>query len=274
MDFNDIIYDKSDRIATVTFNRPEKMNAWTGKMGLEMRHAMLDADRDDNIGAIIVTGAGRAYCAGADMGGLSEISQGRATAGGAAAAPQEDLPKAARPDYRTPYSWMMALKKPVIGAINGACVGMGFTICLYQDIRIASDKARMGLIFTQRGLAIEHGSSWMLPRIIGATRAMELAVTGRLVDAQEALAIGLVNRVVAHDKLMETAREVAGHIASKCSPLGVAQAKRLIWEHLFTDLGTAVKDDDAAMQMMTRSEDFAEGVKAFIEKRAPQFKGR
>jgi enoyl-CoA hydratase/carnithine racemase len=274
MDFSDIIYDKSDRIATVTFNRPEKMNAWTGKMGLEMRQAMLDADRDDNIGAIIVTGAGRAYCAGADMGGLSEISQGRATAGGATAAPQEDLPKAARPDYRTPYSWMMALKKPVIGAINGACVGMGFTICLYQDIRIASDKARMGLIFTQRGLAIEHGSSWMLPRIIGATRAMEMAVTGRLVEAQEALAIGLVNRVVPHDKLMETAREVAGHIASKCSPLGVAQAKRLIWEHLFTDLGTAVKDDDAAMQMMTRSEDFAEGVKAFIEKRSPQFKGR
>jgi enoyl-CoA hydratase/carnithine racemase len=101
-----------------------------------------------------------------------------------------------------------------------------------------------------------------------------MAVTGRLVEAQEALAIGLVNRVVPHDKLMETAREVAGHIASKCSPLGVAQAKRLIWEHLFTDLGTAVKDDDAAMQMMTRSEDFAEGVKAFIEKRSPQFKGR
>ncbi|HVN26929.1 MAG TPA: enoyl-CoA hydratase-related protein [Candidatus Binataceae bacterium] len=274
MNFSDILYDKSDRIATVTFNRPEKMNAWTTKMGLEMRTAMLDADRDDNVGAIIVTGAGRAYCAGADMGGLSEISQGRATAGGATAAPQEDLPEGARADYRTPYSWMMALKKPVIGAINGACVGMGFTICLYQDIRIASDKARMGLIFTQRGLAIEHGSSWMLPRIIGATRAMEMAVTGRLVDAQEAHAIGLVNRVVPQDKLMETAREVAGHIAKNCSPLGVSHAKRLIWEHLFTDLATAVRDDDASMQAMTRSEDFKEGVKAFIEKRPPQFKGR
>jgi enoyl-CoA hydratase/carnithine racemase len=274
MDFSDITYAKADRIATVTFNRPEKMNAWTAKMGAEMRHAMLDADRDDNIGAIIVTGAGRAYCAGADMAGLSEISQGRATAGAAVAAPQDDFAHDARPDYRTPYSWMMALKKPVIGAINGACVGMGFTICLYQDIRIASDKARMGLIFTQRGLAIEHGSSWMLPRIIGATRAMELAVTGRLVEAQEALAIGLVNRVVPHDKLIETAREVAGHIASKCSPLGVAQAKQMIWGHLFTDLATAIKDDDASMRMMTKSEDFAEGVKAFIEKRSPRFKGK
>jgi enoyl-CoA hydratase/carnithine racemase len=274
MDFTDIIYEKADRIATVTMNRPEKMNAWTGKMGAEMRQAMLDADRDDNLGAIILTGAGRAYCAGADMSGLSEISQGRASAGAAVAAPQDGLGKDARPDYRTPYSWMLALKKPVIGAINGACVGLGFTFSLYQDIRIASDKARMGLIFTQRGLAIEHGSSWMLPRIIGVTRAVELAVTGRLVDAQEALAIGLVNRVVPHDKLMETAREVAGHIASKCSPLGVAQAKKMIWDHLFTDLATAIKEDDASMQMMTKSEDFAEGVKAFIEKRAPRFKGK
>jgi enoyl-CoA hydratase/carnithine racemase len=274
MNFTDILYDKSERIATVTMNRPDKMNAWTGRMGLEMRQAMLDADRDDNVGAIIVTGAGRAYCAGADMGGLSEISQGRASAGTAFQAPKDDLPAGTRPDYRTQYSWIMALKKPVIGAINGACVGMGFTLSLYQDIRIASDKARMGLIFTQRGLAIEHGSSWMLPRIIGATRAMELAVTGRLVDAQEALAIGLVNRVVPHDKLMETAREVASQIANKCSPLGVAQAKKMVWEHLFTDLGTAIKENDAAVQIMTKSEDFKEGVKAFIEKRSPRFTGK
>ncbi len=274
MDFSDIIYEKADRIATVTMNRPDKMNAWTPKMGAEMRQTMLDADRDDNVGAIILTGAGRAYCAGADMSGLSEISQGRASAGAAVAAPDDDLAKDARPDYRTPYSWMLSLRKPVIGAINGACVGLGFTYSLYQDIRIASDKARMGLIFTQRGLAIEHGSSWMLPRIIGVTRAVELAVTGRLVDAQEALAIGLVNRVVSHDKLMETAREVASHIASKCSPLGVSQAKKMIWGHLFTDLATAIKEDDASMQMMTKSEDFAEGVKAFIEKRSPRFKGR
>jgi len=272
MDFAEIIYDKKDRVATVTMNRPEKMNAWTPKMGAEMRTAMLDAERDPSIGAIIVTGAGRAYCAGADMSALSNIAAGHAGAR-TAEAPDEWL-AAQRADYRTSYSWPLALNTPVIGAINGACVGLGFTTCLYQDIRIASENARMGLIFTQRGLAIEHGSSWMLPRIIGLARATELAITGRLVDANEALEMGLVNRVVPQDKLMATAHEIASGIASKCSPLGVAQAKKMIYQHLFTDLATAVRDDDASMETMTRSEDFKEGVKAFVEKRAPKFTGK
>jgi enoyl-CoA hydratase/carnithine racemase len=274
MNFNEIIYDKSDRIATVTFNRPDKLNAWTPKMGAETRTAMTDADRDPDIGAIIVTGAGRAYCAGADMGNLSEISQGRASAGGGAGGRDEEWLKDTRADYRNQYAYLLALKKPVIGAINGACVGLGFTTCLYQDIRIASENARLGLIFVQRGLAIEHGSSWMLSRIVGVARAVELAVTGRLVDANEALTMGLVHRVVPQAKLMETAREVAGQIAHKCSPLGVSEAKRLVYRHLFTDLDTAIRDDDESMQMMTRSDDFREGVKAFVEKRPARFSGR
>jgi enoyl-CoA hydratase/carnithine racemase len=272
MDFAEIIYEKKDRIATITMNRPAKLNAWTPKMGAEMRTAMLDAERDPAVGAIIVTGAGRAYCAGADMGGLSDVAAGTASARGAVV--QDEWPNAQRADYQTSYSWPLALNTPVIGAINGACVGLGFTTCLYQDIRIASDSARMGLIFTQRGLAIEHGSSWMLPRIVGLARAMELAVTGRLVDANEALDMGLVSRVVPNDKLMATAREIASGIANKCSPLGVSQAKKMIYQHLFTDLATAVRDDDESMVMMTHSEDFKEGVKAFLEKRAPKFAGK
>ena len=277
MNFAEIIYDKSDRIATVTFNRPEKMNAWTPTMGAETRTALLDADRDPTIGAIMVTGAGRAYCAGADMGGLSEISSGRASATGASSGPspdQEEWLRAQRPDYRNQYAYVLGLSKPVIGAINGACVGLGFTTCLYQDIRIASENARMGLIFVQRGLAIEHGSSWMLSRIVGVARAVELAVTGRLVDADEALRIGLVHRVVPQARLIETAREVAGHIANNCSPLGVSEAKKLVWRHLFTDLATAIREDDESMTMMTRSEDFKEGVRAFIEKRPAKYHGR
>ncbi len=275
MEFKEIIYEKSDRIATVTFNRPAKLNSWTGTMGVETRTALMDAERDPGVRAIIMTGAGRAYCSGADMGSLSEISQGRGSAtGGNAAAAQDGWLKMLRADYRNQYAYLLGMSKPVIGAINGPCVGLGFTTCLYQDIRIASETARMGLIFVQRGLAIEHGSSWMLPRIVGLARAVEMAMTGRLVDAQEALAIGLVNRVVAADKLMPTAREVASHIAEKCGPLGVADAKRLIYQHLFTDLATAVADDDASMTRMTQSDDFKEGVKAFIEKRPARYQGR
>jgi enoyl-CoA hydratase/carnithine racemase len=246
-------------------------------MGAETRTALLDADRDPTIGAIIVTGAGRAYCAGADMGGLSEISSGRASATGGGSGPspeQEEWLRAQRPDYRNQYAYVLGLSKPVIGAINGACVGLGFTTCLYQDIRIASENARMGLIFVQRGLAIEHGSSWMLSRIVGVARAVELAVTGRLVEADEALRIGLVHQVVPRARLIETAREVAGHIANKCSPLGVSEAKKLVWRHLFTDLATAIREDDESMTMMTRSEDFKEGVRAFIEKRDAKYHGR
>jgi len=272
MNFAEIIYEKSDRVATVTLNRPDKLNAWTPKMGAEMRAAILDAERDRDIGAIILTGAGRAYCAGADMGTLGEISAGRASAGQSAI--EDEWSRQVRADYRTSYSWPLGLSTPVIGAINGACVGLGFTTCLYYDIRIASDRARMGLLLTQRGLGIEHGASWMLPRIVGLGRAVELALTGRLVDASEALQIGLVHRVVPHEKLMDAAREVAGQITRDCSPLGVAQAKKLIYQHLFTDLATGIREDDESMQMMTRSGDFKEGIAAFVGKRAPKYMGR
>src|SRR5260370_35721796 len=253
MNFAEIIYEKKDRVATVTMNRPEKMNACTPKMGAEMRKAMMDPERGLECGAIIAPGAGRAYCAGADMGALSNIAAGNASASSRTAEEPDPWLSQQRADYRTSYSWLLALDTPVIGAINGACVGLGFATCLYQDSRIASDNARLGLIFTQRGLAIEHGSSWMLPRIVGLANAVELAITGRLVDANEALEMGLVNRVVPQDKLMATAREIASSIANKCSPLGVAQAKKMIYQHVFTDLATGVRDDDASMEMMTRS---------------------
>ena len=276
MDFAEIIYEKKDRIATVTMNRPERLNAWTPKMGAELKAAMVDADRDADIRAIIVTGAGRAYCAGAEMSNLSSVAQGNTRATQAVDMPASDdgWLTEHRADYRGQFSWVMALGKPVIAAINGACVGLGLTSSLYYDIRIASERARLGLIFPQRGLAIEHGSSWMLPRIVGLAHAMELAVTGRLVEAKEALEMGLVTRVVAPEQLIPAAREIAGEIASKCSPLGVAQARRLVYRHLFTDLATAIKEDDETMVRMLGSEDFKEGVKAFLEKRPPRWPGR
>jgi enoyl-CoA hydratase/carnithine racemase len=233
---------------------------------------MSDADADPNIGAIIVTGAGRAYCAGADLGGLNRLAEGseRIAGLGRAAPGTENL----NANYQGRFSWMLSLSKPVIAAINGPAVGMGFANALYTDIRIASDQARMGLIFVRRGLAIEFGSSWMLPRLVGIANAIDLAVTGRLVDAQEALRMGLVSRVVPHNDLMPAVRALATEIATQCSPLGIAHAKRHVYNHLFTDLATALKDEDESVGVMTKSQDFKEGVKSFLEKRAPRFTGK
>jgi enoyl-CoA hydratase/carnithine racemase len=270
VDFSQIIYEKSDRVATITLNRPRQLNAFTPTMGTEIRKALRDADGDDGIGAVIVTGAGRAYCAGADMAELASRVGTEGEPEPPVGAPREDL----RPDFRGTFSYMMALRKPIIGAYNGACVGIGFTSSLYFDMRIAAESARIGLIFVQRGLAIEHGASWMLPRLVGPAKAMELAVTGRLITGREALEIGLVNYVVPDDQLMAKAREIAGHIAHNCAPLGVAEAKRSIYEHLFTDLATAMRNDDELMRRMWKTEDFKEGITAFREKRPPRFTGK
>ena len=177
MAYKDLLYDKSERVATITFNRPDRMNAWTRRMDGELREAMLDANNDPGVGAVIVTGAGRAYCAGADLGGLSKIADGSESVDdGRPRSTEGEFAEKLGPNYRGRFSWLLALHKPVIAAINGACVGMGFTHSLYFDIRIASERARMGLIFVRRGLAIEHGSSWMLPRIVGVANAVDLAV--------------------------------------------------------------------------------------------------
>jgi enoyl-CoA hydratase/carnithine racemase len=267
MEFKDTTYQKADRIATITYNRPEKMNAWTPRMFDELRAAIQDADDDFDIGAIIITGAGRSYCAGADMGSLNRMAEAGGPSRGDGQAQSADADDMGR------FSFMLGVKKPIIGAINGPAVGMGFANALYCDLRIASDRARMGLIFTRRGLAIEFGSSWLLPRIIGVANAVDLAITGRLIDAQEALRMGLVNRVVAHDELMPTVHALASEIATQCSPLGISYAKRFVYQHLYTDLATALRDESESAGVMLRSQDFKEGVKAFLEKRAPKFTG-
>jgi enoyl-CoA hydratase/carnithine racemase len=269
MDFKDTTYQKADRIATITYNRPEKMNAWTPRMFDELRQAIDDAENDFDIGAIILTGAGRAYCSGADMGGLNRLAQAAdQPAGQSDSAPQIDTDGMGR------FAFMLSLKKPVVAAINGPAVGMGFANALYSDIRIAAESARMGLIFPRRGLAIEFGSSWLLPRIVGLANAVDLALTGRLIDAREALRMGLVSRVVTDSELMPAARALATDLATQCSPLGISYVKRFLYQHLYTDLATALRDEGESASVMLRSQDFKEGVKAFLEKRTPKFTGK
>ena len=276
MEYQDILYDVSEAIATITLNRPQRLNAWTLRMGAEVRHASLCAERDPSVRVIIVTGAGRGYCAGADM----QMLQGlRGADGGLAAVelpPMEDLesePGSPRA-FSGEYSYPMGLSKPVIGAINGVAAGLGLSYALFYDVRIASDRARFSAVFAHRGLVAEHGTAWLLPRLIGTANACDLLFSGRMLDAEEALRIGLVSRVVPHAALMRSVRAWAADLVARCSPRSLRIMKRQIYQGYFTDLDTALVVADREMVASFGCEDFAEGVASFVQKRPPRFSGR
>jgi len=275
MPYEQILYELEDAIATITLNRPARLNAWTPHMGRELYHAFQTAGADDRVRVVVVTGAGRGFCAGADMDNLRGIQSG--AAGDASSEPS--LPPGApiaatHPALATAYAYPLGIPKPVIGAINGPVAGLGFTYMLYYDMRIASDRARFGTAFARRGLIAEHGSSWMLPRLVGMANACDLFFSGRMIEASEALAMRLVNRVVPHDALLATVREIALELATRSSPRSIAVMKRLLYGHQFTDLATATAEADAEMVASFPTEDFREGVASVLEKRPPRFTGR
>jgi enoyl-CoA hydratase/carnithine racemase len=275
MHFDEIIYEVSGWIATITLNRPEKLNAWTLKMEAEYRRAMADAEKREDVRAILVTGAGRGFCAGADMSLLNSVLGGELDT--SAIEQQPPLPGGngnAPDDFRKQYSFPPAIGKPIIAVINGHAVGLGLVHALYCDFRFAGDQAKFGTAFAQRGLIAEYGIAWLLPRIVGIENAMDLLFTARAIDAGEAHRMGLVSRVFPNDRLLAEARAFATQLATQSSPRSIRVMKRQIWGGLFTRLGPAV---DLAMKEMMESfgcEDFREGVLAFMEKRPPRFAGR
>lgn len=276
MGYEQILYDVADGIATVTLNRPEKLNAWTMRMGAEVRHALYRADGDEQVRVMIVTGAGKGYCAGADMDMLQGL-QGSTSRGGiggdeAELAVQEDASVPAA--FRGPYSYPLGLRKPVIAAVNGVAAGLGLSYILYYDMRIASDRARLGTVFARRGLVAEHGSAWLLPRLVGMAHACDLLYSGRLVNAEEALQMGLVNRVVPHETLLPTVREVATEMVRQCSPRSIRIMKQQLYGDLFTDLSASMQEADTEMVKSFAAEDFREGVASFVQRRPPRFTGR
>src|ERR1700734_3030140 len=215
------IYQVADHVVTITLNRPDKLNAWTAIMEQEVRAAFEQADADENVRIIILTGAGRGFCAGADMSLLSSVAdQGLDEAGRAYAVRNAGNGgiSGARPDFQKKYSYFPAISKPVIAAINGPVVGLGLVIALYCDIRFASDAARFGTTFARRGLIAEYGMAWMLPRLVGHANALELLLSARMIDAAEALRMGLANQVYPRDTFMEKVREYAIDLASNVSP--------------------------------------------------------
>jgi len=272
MPYEQILYEVSDRVATITLNRPDRLNAWTMRMGAEVRHAFHTADRDANVRVILITGAGKGYCAGADMDMLQGIQKGQAE--GEPDEFQVEFDKSLPAVFRGEYSYPMGLSKPVIAAVNGVAAGLGVSYMLYYDMRIASERARFGVMFPRRGLIAEHGSAWILPRLVGMANACDLLYSGRLISAEEALSMGLVNRVVPHDSLLAHAREYAHELATLCSPRSLRVMKRQLFTNQFVDLESSIKEADAEMVATFTTEDFREGVASFLQKRPPQFTGK
>lgn len=278
MQNQEILYQVASRVATITLNRPDKLNAWTATMEQEVRAAIYEAEKDDNVRVIVLTGAGRGFCAGADMSLLSNIAQQglgdnprdhalRNTGNGAQRSN-------VRPDFQKKYSYFPSIQKPVIAAINGPAVGLGFIIALYCDLRFASDSARFGTAFARRGLIAEYGLAWLLPRLVGQANALDLLLSARIIDAGEAQRMGVVNRVFPQDKFMESVHAYAQELAGSVSPRSMRVIKEQVYNGMFQTLGEAFELAEEEMLKSLQCEDFKEGVAHFLEKRTPAFTGR
>jgi len=268
--YGHILYDVSDPVATITLNRPDRLNAWTGQMGHELRHAVGQAEDDTSVVGIVITGAGRGFCAGADMQDLQNLSQGGAVrAGGDGLAADPGDPELS--DYRGLHTYLFSVRKPVIAALNGPCAGMGMPLALACDMRFASDRALFTTAFARRGLIAEWGLSWLLPLVVGPSHAFDLILSARRVDADEALDLGLVNRVVPHDDLLATVRAYIEDLAQNCSPTSMKIMKRQIYEDLTLSLPEAEEKTIRLMNESLKRADFKEGVASFLEKRPPKF---
>jgi enoyl-CoA hydratase/carnithine racemase len=278
MDFQQITTELSDHVLTITLNRPERLNAWTQTMFAELMEAFDRADADDEVRAVIVTGAGRAFCAGADLERGGETFATKAPPSGAADPPNlehQDPDTIPRDQGGRLTLRIFELAKPVIAAINGPAVGVGATMTLPMDVRLAADDARIGFVFVRRGIVPEACSSWFLPRVVGISQAMEWAATGRVFGAQEALTGGLVRSLHPKAELLDAARSLAREIAENAAPVSVALARRMMWTMLGAEHPMlAHRADSRGMFYRGRSADAGEGIAAFLEKRPARFPDR
>lgn len=254
MDLRTVLYAVADGVATVTLNRPEAMNAWTPQLSDELTMALGAADTDDSVRAIVITGAGKAFCAGADLSGGEEGFRGGEAS-----------------TYDGPRRWPHHTSKPVIAAINGHAVGVGITYPMLADIRIASETAKIQYAMVRRGILPELGSHVILPRIIGFSRAAELLLTGRMLSGAEAAELGLVSRAVPAEEVLPAAMEIARDIAQNTAPVSVALAKRMMWEGLNAGVDEMIAAEGRIINKLASSPDSVEGVRAFFEKRTPQW---
>jgi len=271
--YQDILYEVQDPVAIITMNRPDQLNALTGRMMAEMRHAFAAAEKDPAVVGMVLTGAGRGFCAGADMAGLNATASGER----GEAVDLSDLEASPGnpdmgPNFEITYTYLLALQKPLIAAINGPCAGLGFCYACLADMRIVERQAKFTTAFSQRGLIAEHGSSWILPRLIGAGRALDLLWSARKFTGEEAKELGLAERLVEEGESLQAAIDYIKQLASVVSPTSLKVIKAQVYRHLNMELGEAMAETNTWMAQSLKREDFKEGVSSFMEKRLPKFK--
>lgn len=268
-----VLYQARDGVGLVTLNRPERGNAWTGRMEVEYRLALARAEADEAVRVIVITGAGERFCVGAD----SRALEGMAGTGNYDDGVREPLAEPGRrddPDLAGRHGFLWGIPKPVIAAVNGAAAGLGLAIVCYCDLRFAAEGAKLTLSTPRLGLPVEFGLSWLLPRMLGTTRAADLMFSGRVVRAEEAERIGLVNGVFPKDRLLDETLAYAGRMARECAPSSLQAAKEQLYGDLRGTLAAAEADSRRRLADMTGSADFREGVAALTQRRAPDFRSR
>lgn len=272
MSYRDILYETDGPVLTITLNRPDKLNAYTAVMGAELEDAFTRADADDAIRAIIVTGAGRGFCAGADISAGANAFDAQS---GNSASFGDQAARERRSGGAGFIGAIYNCRKPSIAAFNGPAVGVGLTLTLPMDIKIAASTARFGFVFARRGLVPEAASAWFLPQLVGLSQALKWCLTGRVFNADEALAGGLLSEVVPPENVLERARALAREIAEETSPIAIALTRQMLWRFAGApDYSELLKIDGVLAMQLGAGADVKEGVMAFLEKRKPQFPGK
>jgi enoyl-CoA hydratase/carnithine racemase len=268
-----VLYEVVDRVAWVTLNRPHRLNAWTGRMHADYRSSLAIAEADDDVRVIVVTGAGRGFCAGADAAALERHVEAGAYDSGVQEDELANPGYGARPEFDHAFAFHYGVAKPIIAAINGPAAGVGLVLACFCDLRFAAAGVKLTTAHGKLGLPAEYGLSWVLPRLVGVTRAADLLLTSRTFLAEEAAEVGLVNRVLPGDELLDHVREQARVLAHEVSPASLRETKRRLYADLHGDVGSAVAVSEELLERMVREggADLAEGVAALREKRPPLF---
>ena len=271
--YNEIKYEVNQHAAVITLNRPDALNALTANMLAELKHALGLAESDESVTGIVLTGEGRGFCAGMDMNALDAQAAGNSRGARDASGKLDANPgdKSMGEDFAVTFGYILSIRKPIIAAVNGACAGLGMSIALLCDMRFGSENTRFVTAFSQRGLIAEHGQSWILPRLVGPGRALDLLWSSRRLGVEEAKEIGLIDRIFPQDELVNGASAYIEDLAANCSPTSLMMMKQQVYRHLNMPLGEAMLESNKWMAESLQRNDFKEGVRSFLEKRPPEF---